>query len=218
MKVTREITSVAATEVLQAYAAGLFPMAEHRHDLHFAWYSANPRAVLPLDRFRCSTSLRRLIRRGLFQIRTDTAFRSVVQACAVPREPGGGTWIGRGLEDMYAMMHALGFTHSVEAWRDGRLVGGLYGMSVGAAFFAESMFHRPDLGGSGASKVCVAHLVAHLRSRGYALLDVQMSTPATVPLGVVEVPESLFRRWLNAAVASSATWGNELEGDPIAAP
>lgn len=191
-------------EVIQGFLSGFFPMADGRHEAGVELYSANPRAVIPLDGLHCPRSLRRLIRSGVFEFRRDTAFGDVIRACAEPRGEDEGTWINDEIIAAYEELHRRGVTHSVEAWRDGNLVGGLYGVALGGAFFAESMFHRADLGGSGASKACVFHLVEHLRSRGFVLLDVQMVTPVTLTLGAVEIPEAAFRRLLRAALATSA--------------
>jgi leucyl/phenylalanyl-tRNA--protein transferase len=191
-------------EVVEGFVAGYFPMADGRHVSGVELYAADPRAVIPLDAFHCPRSLKRLIVSGVFEIRVDTAFGDVIRSCAEPRGDGGETWINDEIIDAYEELHRRGVTHSVEAWREGRLVGGLYGVALGAAFFAESMFHRADLGGSGASKVCVAYLVGHLRARGFLLLDVQMVTPVTVTLGAVEVPEAEFRKLLRSALATSA--------------
>jgi leucyl/phenylalanyl-tRNA--protein transferase len=160
------------------------------------------------------------MRRGVFEMRRDTAFEAVIRACAAPRDGDadadgdgdggpdgggeGGTWINDEIIAAYVALHHMGVTHSVEAWRDGVLVGGLYGVALGSAFFAESMFHRADVGGSNASKACVAHLVAHLRDRGFTLLDLQMVTPITARLGAVEIPRRRFRAMLREALRHAA--------------
>ncbi len=179
-------------------------MAESRHALGLGWYSPDPRAILPLDAFHCPGSVRRVLRAGTFDLRRDTAFEAVIRACAEPRDDDGDTWINDEIIDAYVALHRMGVTHSVEAWRDDHLVGGLYGVSLGSAFFAESMFHRADLGGSNASKVCVAYLVDHLVSRGYSLLDVQMVTPITARLGAVEISRRRFLARLRVALATEA--------------
>jgi leucyl/phenylalanyl-tRNA--protein transferase len=212
-------------------------MAEGRHARGVGWYDPDPRAIMPLDGFHCPRSLGRLMRRGVFEMRRDTAFEAVIRACAAPRdgdgdddghgdengdgdrdgrdEPGdldwetdaggdGGGWINDEIIAAYVALHRMGVTHSVEAWRDGVLVGGLYGVALGSAFFAESMFHRADLGGSNASKACVAHLVAHLNDRGFTLLDLQMVTPITARLGAVEIPRRRFRAMLREALRHTA--------------
>lgn len=144
------------------------------------------------------------MRSGVFDLRRDTEFEQVIRACAEPRADEPGTWINDEIIAAYVALHGLGVTHSVEAWRDGNLVGGLYGVSLGTAFFAESMFHRADLGGSNASKACVAHLVDHLLARGYTLLDVQMVTPITERLGAIEIPRRRFLAQLRRALANTA--------------
>lgn len=181
--------------LLAAYRQGLFPMPLGR-DGPIGWWSPDPRGVLPLDGLRVSHSLRRSCRR--FEVRIDTAFDSVVAACASPDRPHG--WITPEIELAYLRLHDLGWAHSVETWsRDGELVGGLYGVAVGGLFAGESMFHRAR----DASKVALVHLVEsldaddHLRGR---LLDVQWSTPHLASLGVIEMPRSQYLERLATAV------------------
>ncbi|MCL4742912.1 MAG: leucyl/phenylalanyl-tRNA--protein transferase [Phycisphaerales bacterium] len=203
-----------AKVVLAAYRQGLFPMAVPARPggrPELGWYEADPRGVIPLDAFHLPRRLARTIRSARFVVRCDTDFSGVIRACADPRRPGG--WIDGWIIDTFCLLHRLGHAHSVEAWRtppEGGapvLVGGLYGLVVGAAFCAESMFSRPDLGGRDASKVCLAHLVAHLRRRGFALLDTQAWSDHLARFGCVEIARAEYRRRLRAALALSPTWG-----------
>ncbi|MFT4286389.1 leucyl/phenylalanyl-tRNA--protein transferase [Nocardioides sp.] len=179
--------------LLAAYRRGLFPMpGERRRD--YLWFSPVRRGILPLDGLKTSKSLRRSARD--FEIRVDTAFEEVVAACGDPRRPQG--WIDERIQTAYGDLHRLGWAHSVEAWRDGELAGGLYGVSIGGLFAGESMFHRQR----DASKVALVGLVALLRSDGVEgrLLDVQWSTPHLASLGVVEVPRRSYLELLAAAL------------------
>ncbi len=182
--------------LLAAYASGWFPMADD--DGVLSWYSPDPRGVLPLDTFHASARLQRVVRRGEFQVAVDTAFEQVVRACAVAERDtvDSGTWISEEIVDSYAALHELGFAHSVETWRGGQLVGGLYGVALGGAFFGESMFHHV----TDASKVALVALVDRLRSRGYTLLDTQWVTPHLEQFGAVEIPRAEYLRMLDASL------------------
>jgi leucyl/phenylalanyl-tRNA--protein transferase len=183
--------------LLAAYRDGLFPMGVGRHGRPpIGWWSPDPRGVLPLDRLHVSRSLRRSLRR--YEIRVDTAFDQVVAACAAPHREG--RWITRDVRDAYGLLHHLGWAHSVEAWLDGRLAGGLYGLAVGGLFAGESMFHRA----TDASKVALVALVELLRSGddGRRLLDVQWRTDHRATLGVVEIRRAEYLRRLAAALAA----------------
>lgn len=187
--------------ILQAYRTGLFPMpvrADEREVL--AWWSPDPRAVLPLDGLRVSRSLRRSI--GRYRIRFDTAFASVVEACADPNRPG--SWITPEVTAAYQRLHELGWAHSVETWSaDGRLVGGLYGVAIGGLFAGESMFHHE----TDTSKVALVGLIERLGSGGPTLLDVQWQTPHLASLGVVEVRRADYLERLVEAVHRPHAWG-----------
>ncbi len=186
--------------LLHAYRHGLFPMPAGRNG-PLAWWSPDPRGVLPLDGLRVTRSLRRSLRE--FEVRVDTAFPAVIEACADPTRDHG--WITREVRDAYVELHELGWAHSVEAWApDGELVGGLYGVSIGGFFAGESMFHRRR----DASKVALVHLVEVLSSGGATLLDVQWQTDHLATLGTVEIPRRDYLRWLAAAV--------DLDVDPFA--
>lgn len=162
------------------------------------WFSPDPRGILPLDTFQVSSRLRRTLRQGVFDIRIDTDFVGVMRACADRDE----TWITRGLLESYTQLHRLGFAHSVEAWRDGALVGGLYGVAIGGAFFGESMFHTV----TDASKVALVTLVERLVGRGYTLLDTQWVTPHLATFGAIEVPRGVYLEQLRQALAVPATF------------
>src|SRR6185437_653361 len=170
-----------------------------------SWYAPDPRAILEHDHFRISRSLRARIRSGFFTIRFNTAFDRVMRECAAPRPDEEGTWISEEFIQVYTLLHRHGFAHSVEAWRDERLVGGLYGVSIGAAFMGESMFSRER----DASKVCLAALVERLRARGFLLHDVQFLTPHLACLGATEIRRADYERRLTAATAVPCT----LKGD-----
>jgi leucyl/phenylalanyl-tRNA--protein transferase len=194
--------------LLAAYRQGLFPMARGRQSSVIEWYRPDPRAVLPLDAFHCPQTLRAKARRGVFDVRHDTAFEQVVRRCAEPRGPGADreTWINEPIIDAYTQLHRLGFAHSIEAWRDGRLVGGLYGVTIGAAFCGESMFHDAAAGGTDASKICLLHLVEHLRARDFLLLDVQMQSPHMARFGAIEIPLDRYLTLLRRAIRRDASW------------
>ena len=164
--------------VLEAYREGWFPMAEGRRIL---WFQPDPRAVIPLDHFHASRSLQRTERRGMFEVRINTDFSGVMHACADRLE---GTWISSEFLETYGVLHRRGIAHSIEAWRERRLVGGVYGLVVGGVFIAESMFHRE----TDAGKVALHALVNRLRERGFALLEVQYLTENLERLGAVEIP------------------------------
>lgn len=187
------LQAITPENILSAYAQGAFPMAD---ELGVArWYTADPRGLLPLDGFRIPRTLRQVISRSVFEIRINTCFKDVMLACSERRRDG--TWISMELIDNYCVLHERGYAHSVEAWKDGQLAGGLYGVSIGGAFFGESMFYRV----SDASKVALAALVQRLRERKFALLDTQAVTKHLVRFGAIEMPASQYMRLLRAAIA-----------------
>lgn len=201
--------------LLEAYRAGAFPMADGPRG-KARLYTADPRAIVPLERAPgeaggvvVSRSLRPLLRRCPFEITSDRAFGEVIRACAmVPRGPeSGGVWISEEMVGWYDALHAAGHAHSVEAWREGRLVGGLYGVHIGGVFCGESMFSRPEAGGSGASKVCLVRLARHLRRIGVVLLDTQYINPHMASMGAVEIPAREYLARLKAALKVDAEWG-----------
>ncbi|MFG0328352.1 MAG: leucyl/phenylalanyl-tRNA--protein transferase [Phycisphaerales bacterium] len=200
--------------LLSAYCRGLFPMADSRTGV-VRWYSAERRGILPIDRFHIPRRLRKTIRQEPFRISADSAFAKVMLGCAMPRSEDSDTWISDEIIEAYTRLHELGWAHSVEAWREDELVGGIYGVSIHAAFFGESMFCRPDRGGDGASKIALASLVGHLRRRGYRLFDAQFWNPHLDQFGCEEVSRPLYSRRLKEALErTDVTWG---DFDPAAA-
>jgi leucyl/phenylalanyl-tRNA--protein transferase len=190
--VTKRAADLSWSLLVAAYRAGYFPMG--MDDGEIGWFSPDPRAILPLDGFHVPRRLGRLIRSRPFSVTTDTAFRRVMEACAADRDDG--TWITDEILEAYGQLFDRGLAHSVEVWRDGALAGGLYGVSLGGAFFGESMFHRV----AGASKVALVGLVERLRTRGYVLLDTQWTTPLLETFGVVEIPRARYLARLEQAV------------------
>lgn len=177
--------------LLLAYRSGLFPWTADP----VTWWSPDPRGIIELDAFHVSRSLARTLRKGVFEITFNRAFREVITACAKTRRPGG--WISSEFISAYTVLHEAGHAHSVECWRAGELVGGVYGVAVGGCFAGESMFHRAD----DASKVALFHLVSRLKERGFVLFDTQMVTPVTAQLGAVEISRAKFLARLAAATA-----------------
>jgi leucyl/phenylalanyl-tRNA--protein transferase len=186
---------LSVSRLLLAYRSGIFPWTINP----ITWWSPDPRGVFELDGFHVPRSLRPLIRRGVFEITRDRAFRAVMEGCADRRGKFEGTWISRPFIEAYTALHEAGHAHSVECWRDGQLAGGIYGVAVGGLFAGESMFHRV----SGASKVALHHLVEHLRARQFSLFDIQMLTPVTRQLGALEIPRSEYLRRLARAVGAA---------------
>jgi leucyl/phenylalanyl-tRNA--protein transferase len=182
--------------LVSAYASGWFPMAVGDGDIR--WFSPDPRAIIPLDTFHTSRRLARVVRRGAFRIEINRNFADVVRACALAeRDPeDAGTWIDREIFESYCALHAAGHAHSVEAWQDGRLAGGLYGVALGGAFFGESMFHHV----TDASKVALVALVERLRERGFTLLDTQWTTEHLEQFGALEIPRSRYVKLLARAL------------------
>jgi leucyl/phenylalanyl-tRNA--protein transferase len=187
-------------ELLRCYARGEFPMANDRHDPTIYLINPERRGVIPLDRFHVAASLRKTVRRGTFEIRVDTAFAAVIRACAEPGPERPRTWLNDGLIELYCALHARGHAHSVECWRAGELAGGLYGVSLGAAFFGESMFSRER----DASKVALVELVGRLRAGGYELLDTQFVTDHLRRFGAIEVARATYHGRLRQALARLA--------------
>jgi leucyl/phenylalanyl-tRNA--protein transferase len=190
-----------ARDLLSCYARGVFPMADAREDERVFLIDPERRGVIPLDGFHVSRRLARTVRAEPFEIRADSAFRAVVQACADARPGRTETWINHPIEDLYVQLHELGFAHTVECWLDGELVGGLYGVSLHGAFFGESMFSRR----TDASKVALVHLVARLIAGGYRLLDAQFMTEHLTQFGAVEISRLDYHRRL--------AWALSAEGD-----
>ncbi len=188
------------TQLIACYRRGVFPMADARDDPRVFLLDPDERGVIPLDGFHLSRRLARTVRSDLYEVRVDTAFAEVVAACAAPTPGRQDTWINRRIFSLYIELHALNRAHSVECWRDGELVGGLYGVSLGAAFFGESMFTRAR----DASKVALVHLMARLIAGGYTLLDTQFITEHLRQFGAVEISRAAYRAQLDVAVERSA--------------
>ncbi|KPF72070.1 leucyl/phenylalanyl-tRNA--protein transferase [Bosea sp. AAP35] len=188
--------------MLRAYAAGIFPMAETADDPNLFWVEPELRGVIPLDRFHLSTRLARTVRADRFEVRVDGDFDAVIAACAEPRPDRPETWINHRIREIFGALFRIGHVHTVECWRDGALVGGLYGLALGGAFFGESMFHRE----TDASKVALVHLVARLRLGGYSLLDAQFQTAHLAQFGTQEVPRAAYRGLLERALAKPGDW------------
>lgn len=182
--------------LLRAYATGIFPMAESAESPELYWFDPDTRGILPLEGFHVPRRLARTVRSGPFQVRCDTAFAAVIKACGAPTPERPKTWINQPIMRLYGHLHDMGFAHSVETWRDGALVGGLYGVSLGGAFFGESMFSRE----TDASKVALVHLVARLKAAGYSLLDTQFVTGHLSRFGAIEIPRAAYRRRLVEAL------------------
>ncbi len=186
--------------VLRAYAMGVFPMSEHRDDPSVFWVEPRQRAILPIDGFRLSRSLRKTLATDRFRITTDTAFEQVIALCAESAPDRPDTWINPAIERVFVALHHRGFAHSVECWDGERLVGGLYGLALGRAFFGESMVSRAR----DASKVAIAALVARLRLGGFTLLDCQFMTDHLASLGAVEVPRDRYLSLLSDSLGEGA--------------
>ncbi len=183
--------------VVSAYCAGYFPMAESRTG-PISWFSPDPRAIIPLDGFRVSRSLRQSVRKGTYEVRVDTAFGDVIRACAEREE----TWISDEIIRTYTALHERGVVHSVEAWAGGELAGGLYGVSIGGAFFGESMFSRAR----DASKVALVSLVSRLKERGFLLLDTQIINDYVRQFGAREIPREQYMNLLARALMAETTF------------
>jgi len=183
--------------LLRAYAVGVFPMAESAHSQTIYWFDPEMRGIIPLDQPHIGRRLRRTVRQGRFEVRVDTALDQVIAACAEPARDRPNTWINDDVIRAYCALAANGFAHSVECWQEGELVGGLYGVALGAAFFGESMFSRVR----DASKVALVHLMARLRHGGFTLLDTQFVTRHLMQFGAIEVPREVYRERLALAMA-----------------
>jgi leucyl/phenylalanyl-tRNA--protein transferase len=200
---------LSSERLLEAYRVGIFPWYSEEQPI--LWWSPDPRFILNLDEFRISQSLRKTLKRKIFQISFDRAFEEVIQACAsVARRGQKGTWITEEMQDAYVRLHGLGYAHSVETWFGGQLVGGLYGVSLGRAFFGESMFHsRAD-----ASKVALAALVQQLKEWEFHFIDAQMTTEHLARLGAREAPRRVFLKRLKIALRFPTKRGKWRIKDP----
>ncbi|MGQ2919018.1 MULTISPECIES: leucyl/phenylalanyl-tRNA--protein transferase [Rhizobium] len=182
--------------LLRAYSAGLFPMADSADDPELFWVEPEIRGIIPLDDFHISKSLAKAMRKKPFEIRFNTAFEAVMAGCAAEAPDRPSTWINATIRKLYTELHQIGHAHSVEAWEGKELVGGLYGVSLGAAFFGESMFSRR----TNASKICLVHLVERLRASGFVLLDTQFTTEHLKTFGAIDVPKQEYAKMLDRAV------------------
>lgn len=192
--------SITPDILLNAYASGIFPMAEDRTDPGLFWLDPDERGIIPLVGFHVPRKLRKTILSQPYDVRFDTSFRAVMRACAQPAEGRDTTWISERIEALYCDLHNRGFAHSVECWHEGALVGGLYGVAIGGAFFGESMFHTA----TDASKIALTYLVARLRHGGFKLLDTQFITTHLTQFGAHEIPRSEYHSRLEAALVSDA--------------
>jgi leucyl/phenylalanyl-tRNA---protein transferase len=190
------VSEITPEVLLRAYACGIFPMAESADDPTLFWVEPEMRGVIPLEGFRVSSRLARTVRSDAFTVTVNRAFKAVMAGCAAPQTGREDTWINKRIRDLYSGLHALGHGHSVEVWQDDDLVGGLYGVSLGRAFFGESMFHRVR----DASKVALVHLVARLIAGGFELLDTQYVTDHLKTFGAVEISRRRYTTLLDKAV------------------
>jgi len=193
-------SEITPSVLLRAYACGIFPMSESADDPTIFWVEPEKRGLIPLDGFRVTSRLARTVRSDAFRVTVNTAFKQTIAGCAAPQPGRDDTWINGRIRDLYTSLHEIGHCHSVEAWQGDRLVGGLYGVSLGRAFFGESMFHTER----DASKVALVHLVARLIAGGFVLLDTQFVTDHLRTFGAVEVPRRRYRTMLDDAVTGQA--------------
>ena len=192
--------------MLRAYSNGIFPMAEDADDPYLHWLDPDPRGILPLDEFHVPKRLRRIVRQQPYEIRADTDFDQVIERCGPMRPGGERTWLNVGIAKVCRELHRSGFAHSVEAWLDGRLVGGLYGIALGSAFFGESMFSMAE----NASKIALVHLAARLKAGGFTLLDSQFITAHLQQFGAREISRASYRRLLADAVGRQGSFASGL--------
>jgi leucyl/phenylalanyl-tRNA--protein transferase len=193
--------SLSTDQLIYAYASGVFPMADAATgEIH--WYRPDPRALIPIDTYQPSRSLKPILNKGIFEIKVDQQFRRVMEFCAEPRPYEPETWISTELIDVYTELHRMGFAHSVEAYMEGELVGGLYGVHIGAAFFGESMFTRA----SNASKVCFHYLIELLRKNNFELLDSQFMNDNVKRYGAIEISRTAYEKRLAKAINRSCNF------------
>jgi leucyl/phenylalanyl-tRNA--protein transferase len=192
--------SIPTDLLLKAYATGVFPMAESAADPEVFWVRPEKRGIIPLDGFHVPKSLAKTLRKGLFDIRFDFDFEATIDGCAEKRAERASTWINAPIREAYIRLYRLGYCHSVEAWQGDQLVGGLYGVTLGRVFFGESMFSKK----TDASKICLVHLVARLKERGFALLDTQFTTEHLKHFGALDVPRAKYEIMLAEALKGEA--------------
>jgi leucyl/phenylalanyl-tRNA---protein transferase len=194
------VSTITPQILLKAYAAGVFPMAETANDAALYWVEPEERGIIPLDAFHISRSLRKAVRQQRYEIRVDTAFNDVIRLCAERTNDRKDTWINNRIIALYNQLHKINCAHSVEAWSEGQLVGGLYGVKIGAAFFGESMFSRA----TDASKICLVHLVARLNFGGFTLLDAQFVNPHLTQFGSLAIKKADYHKRLEPALDGDA--------------
>ncbi len=193
--------SLSTDQLIYAYASGVFPMADAETG-EINWYRPNPRAIIPIDTYQPGRTLKPILNKGLFEIRIDQQFRRVMEMCAEPRPYEPETWISSEIIDVYTELHQMGFAHSVEAYLEGELVGGLYGVHLGAAFFGESMFTKA----SNSSKVCFHYLISILRQNDFELLDSQFMNDNVQRYGAIEISRSIYEKRLAKAISRSCNF------------
>jgi leucyl/phenylalanyl-tRNA---protein transferase len=198
--------------LLRAYAVGIFPMAESAEDNALYWIEPDERGIIPLDGLRVSQSLRKAVRRQHFEVRIDSDFEGVISSCAAKTPDRKSTWINSRIRALYTQLFRMGCCHTVECWRDGKLVGGLYGVRIGAIFFGESMFSRA----TDASKVALVHLVARLNAGGFKLLDAQFVNPHLERLGAISLPKATYHAMMEPLLALDADFrAFTADDDPV---
>jgi leucyl/phenylalanyl-tRNA---protein transferase len=200
------VTEITPELLLKAYAYGVFPMAKSRADDKVFWVQPKLRGVIPLDQFHVSRSLRKTLRKEIFSVTIDTAFAEVLEYCAETKPGRPETWINAKIVELFTSLHHAGLAHSIEVWREGELVGGLYGLAMGAAFFGESMFSRVDDG----SKVALCHLVGIMKRGGFTLLDTQFITDHLTRFGAIEIPQKDYLAQLSTALSQHGHFGAPL--------
>jgi leucyl/phenylalanyl-tRNA---protein transferase len=205
------VSEITPEVLLRAYACGIFPMAESADDPSLFWVEPEMRGVIPLRSFHVTSRLARTVRSDIFTVTADKAFKAVVAGCATPQPGRLDTWINKRIRDLYIGLHELGHAHSVEVWQNDDLVGGLYGVNLGRAFFGESMFHRAR----DASKVALVHLVARLIAGGFELLDTQYVTEHLRSFGAVEIPRRRYKTLLENALEGEADFYKLPRGRPF---
>ena len=210
---SRRTIEVTPELMLRAYRVGLFPMAETRRGQRLYWLDPELRGILPLDGFHLPKRLLRTVLSGPYEVTSNRAFAPVIAGCAAAAPGREDTWINTDIERLFYELHRQGHAHSIETWHEGRLVGGLYGVSLGGVFFGESMFSTAR----DASKVALVHLVARMRLGGYSLLDTQFVTSHLAQFGTIEVPRDTYKALLASAVQASASWPAAPEAATLAA-
>ncbi len=204
-------STLTADQILRAYALGVFPMARQHDDPKLYWVDPEKRGILPLADFHLPRSLKKVFKREIFDLRVDTAFEQVLELCAESTARRPETWINAEIVRLFTDLHHAGLAHSVESWQDGQLVGGLYGLSLGSAFFGESMFSRA----TDASKVALAYLVALMKKGGYTLLDTQFVTDHLAQFGAIEIPRRDYLRLLAQALDRPASFNGDLSAEQV---